>query len=151
MGGPIFLATFAIYMSTGLDYLYFSFMAVYGMCIEGVAIAYIIKSKAVEDKQTGIVALTSQALGAVSEPTIHGILFKNKICMAVTVIGSAIGGFWIGLTHTAMVNLTVSVPIVGPFLMFTGATTANIINGSIGLVVAFIIGLVGTLVFYKGE
>ena len=78
-------------------------------------------------------------------------LFKNKICMAVTVIGSAIGGFWIGLTHTAMVNLTVSVPIVGPFLMFTGATTANIINGSIGLVVAFIIGLVGTLVFYKGE
>jgi len=151
MGGPIFLATFAVYMSTGLDYLYFPFMAVYGMCIEGVAIAYIIKSKSANDKQVGVVALTSQALGAVSEPTIYGILFKNRICLAVEVVASAIGGLYIGLTHTAMINLTVSVPFVGPFIMFSGSTTANMINGCIGVTAAFILGLVGTLLFYKGE
>lgn len=155
MGGPVFLATFAIYTQTGADYLYFPFMAAYGMCIEGVAIAYIIKSKTANEKQVGIVALTSQALGAVSEPTIYGILFKNKVCLIITVIASAIGGFYIGLTHTAMINLTVSVPIVGPFLMFSGATTANMIHGCIGVVLAFVLafvlGLAGTLLFYKGE
>lgn len=151
MGGPIFLATFAIYLQTGLDYLYFPFMAVYGMCCEGVAIAYIIKSKSANEKQVGIVAFTSQALGAVSEPTIYGILFKNKVCLAVEVIASAIGGLYIGLTHTAMVNLTVSVPIVGPFIMFSGLNNANMINGCIGVAIAFILGLVGTLIFYKGD
>lgn len=149
MGGPIFLATFAVYTATGLDYLYFPFMAIYGMCIEGVAIAYIIKSKKAEEKQVGIVALTSQALGSVSEPTIYGILFKNKTILAVEVISSAIAGFWIGLTHTAMINLTVSVPIVGPFIMFAGGKIANMINGCIGVAGAFILGFVGTLMFYK--
>lgn len=151
MGGPIFLATFAIYTQTGLDYLYFPFMAVYGMCIEGVALAYIIRSKSADSKQVGVVALTSQALGAVSEPTIYGILFKNKVCLAVTVIASMIGGFYIGLTHTAMVNLTVSVPFVGPFLMFSGSTAANMINGCIGVAGAFVLGFVGTFLFYKGK
>ncbi|SHO45261.1 PTS transporter subunit EIIC [Anaerocolumna xylanovorans] len=151
MGGPIFLATFTVYTQTGLDYLYFPFMAVYGMCIEGVAIAYIIKSKSANAKQVGIVALTSQALGAVSEPTIYGILFKNKVCLAVTVVSSAIGGFYIGLTHIAMVNLTVSIPVIGPFLMFSGSTTSNMVNGCIGVVAAFILGFVGTLIFYKGK
>lgn len=151
MGGPIFLATFAIYLQTGLDYLYFPFMAVYGMCCQGVALGYIIKSKSANEKQVGIVALTSQALGAVSEPTIYGILFKNKICLAVEIIASAIGGFYIGITHTAMVNLTVSVPVVGPFIMFSGLNTANMVNGCIGVALAFILGLAGTLIFYKGE
>lgn len=144
MGGPIFLATFAIYTQTGLDYLYFPYMAVYGMCIEGVVLAYILRSKSAEDRQMGVVALTSQALGAVSEPTIYGILFKNKICLAVTVIVSAIGGFYIGLTQTAMVNLTVSVPIVGPFLMFSGSSAVNMVNGCIGVAGAFILGFFGT-------
>lgn len=151
MGGPIFLATFAIYLQTGMDYLYFPFMAVYGMCIEGIAIAYIIKSKSANDRQIGIVALSSQALGAVSEPTIYGILFKNRVCLLVAVIASAIGGFYIGLTHTAMINLTVSVPFVGPFLMFSGSTNANMINGCIGVAAAFVLGFVGTMIFYKGE
>lgn len=88
-------------------------------------------------------------MGSVSEPTIYGILFKNKTILAVEVISSAIAGFWIGLTHTAMINLTVSVPIVGPFIMFTGGTTANMINGCIGVAGAFILGFVGTLMFYK--
>lgn len=149
MGGPVFLSTFAIYMQTGTDYLYFPFMAVYGMCIEGVAIAYILKTRSADERQVGIVALTSQALGAVSEPTIYGILFKNKACLLIEVIASAIGGFYIGLTHTAMINLTVSVPIVGPFLMFSGSTTANMVNGCIGVAAAFILGFVGTMVFYK--
>lgn len=151
IGGPIFLATFAIYMQTGVDYLWFPFLAVYGMCLEGVAIAYIIKAKRASDRQVGIVALTSQALGGVSEPTLYGILFKNKACLVVQVIASAIGGFYIGLTRTSMINLTVSVPFVGPFLMFSGDTTANMINGCIGVAGAFILGLVGTLIFYKGE
>lgn len=151
MGGPIFLTTFAIYLQTGTDYLYFPFMAVYGMCIEGVAIAYIIKSKSAEEKEVGVVALTSQALGAVSEPTIYGILFKNKVCLLIEIIASAVGGLYIGLTHAGMINLTVSVPFVGPFIMFSGSTTANMVNGCIGLGIAFILGLVGTLIFYKGE
>ncbi len=151
MGGPIFLATFAVYTATGMDYLYFPFMAVYGMCIEGVALAYIIKSKSAAERQVGIVALTSQALGAVSEPTIYGILFKSRICLIVEVIASAIGGFYIGLTHTAMINLTVSVPIVGPFIMYSGHTTANMVNGCIGVALAFVLGFVGTMVFYKGN
>ena len=151
MGGPVFLATFAIYTQTGLDYLYFPFMAVYGMCIEGVATAYIIKSRKAADREIGLVALVSQALGGVSEPTIYGILFKNRTCLLVEVIASAIGGFYIGLTHTAMINLTVSVPIVGPFLMFAGQETANLVNGCIGVALAFVLGLVGTLVFYRPD
>ncbi|MGN1390120.1 MAG: PTS transporter subunit EIIC [Bulleidia sp.] len=151
MGGPIFLATFAVYTSSGLDYLYFPFMAVYGMAIEGVAIAYIIRSRRPEDKETGVVALTSQALGSVSEPTIYGILFKSKACLTADMIASAIGGFWIGLTHTAMVNLTVSVPIAGPYMMFSGAGNANMVNGCIGITAAFILGFVLTMILYQGE
>lgn len=150
MGGPVFLATFAIYTQTGLDYLYFPFMCVYGMSIMGVALGYIIRSKSKDDKQIGIVALSSQALGNVSEPSIYGILFKSKICLLVEIIASAIGGFYIGLTHTAVVMLG-SVPVIGNYLMFVGLDNTNTINGAIGVSLAFILALVGTLIFYKGD
>lgn len=150
MGGPIFLATFAIYMQTGTDFLYFPFMCVYNMCIMGVAIGYIIKSKSADDKQVGIVALSSQALGSVSEPTIYGILFKSKTCLFIEVIAAALGGFYIGLTHAAVIVLG-GVPLIGNYLMFMGLNNMNFINGAIGITISFVLALVGTLVFYKGD
>lgn len=151
LGGPVFLATFAVYMQTGADYLYFPYMVIYGMALVGVALGYIIRSKSADEKQTGVVALTSQLLGGVSEPAIYGILFRNRTCLVVEVVSCAVAGFYCGLTNTAVINMTFSLPVVGSFLCFTGSTTANIINGSISVVLAFVLSAVGTLIFFKGD
>ncbi len=151
LGGPVFLATFAIYMQTGTDYLYFPYMAIYGMVLVGIDLGYIIKTRSAEERQTGIVALTSQLLGSVSEPTIYGVLFRNKMALAVEIAACAIAGFYCGLTHTAVVGLTFGLPVVGSFLCFTGLTTANLVNGSIAVAAGFILALAGMLVFYKDE
>lgn len=151
LGGPVFLATFAVYMQTGADPLYFPYMVIYGMALVGVDLGYIIRSKSAEEKQTGVVALTSQLLGSVSEPTIYGVLFRNRTCLLVELAACAVAGFYCGLTHTAVIGMTFGLPVVGSFLCFTGSTTANIINGSISVVLAFVLAAVGTLVFYKGE
>ena len=151
LGGPVFLATFAVYMQTGTDYLYFPYMVIYGMALVGIGLGYIIKSKSADEKQTGVVALTSQLLGSVSEPTIYGILFRNKTCLIVEVIACAIAGFYCGLTHTAVVGLTFGLPVVGSFICFSGLTTANLINGSISVVAGFVLAFLGTLFFFKGE
>ncbi|MBR2686180.1 MAG: PTS transporter subunit EIIC [Erysipelotrichaceae bacterium] len=151
LGGPVFLATFAIYMQTGTDYLYFPYMAIYSMVLVGIDLGYIIKTRSADEKQTGLVALTSQLLGGVSEPTIYGVLFRNKTILAVEVIACAIAGFYCGLTHTAVVGLTFGLPVVGNFLAFSGLTTANMVNGCISVALGMILGFVGTLFLYKGE
>ena len=151
LGGPVFLATFAVYTQTGSDSLYFPYMCVYGMALVGICLGYIIRNKSAAEKQTATVALTSQLLGSVSEPTIYGILFRNKTCLMVEVIASGIAGFYCGLTHTAVIGMTFSLPVIGPFMAFSGASTANMVNGAISLVAAFLLALAGTLVFYKEE
>ena len=151
LGGPVFLATFAVYMQTGVDYLYFPYMAIYGMALVGIDLAYIIKSKKTEEKETGMVALTSQLLGSVSEPTIYGVLFRNKTCLIIEVIACAIAGFYCGLTHAGVVGLTFGLPVVGSFICFSGLTTANMVNGCISVALGFILAAVGTFIFYKGE
>ena len=126
-------------------------MVIYVMALVGIGLGYIIKSKSADEKQTGVVALTSQLLGSVSEPTIYGILFRNKTCLIVEVIACAIAGFYCGLTHTAVVGLTFGLPVVGSFICFSGLTTANLINGSISVVAGFVLAFLGTLFFFKGE
>ena len=151
LGGPVFLATFAVYTQTGLDYLYFPFMVIYGMALVGIDLGYIIKNKSADEKQTGIVALTSQLLGSVSEPSIYGVLFRNKTALIIEMIACAIAGFYCGLTHTAVVGMTFGLPVVGSFICFSGLTTANMINGSISVIAAFVLSFVGMLVFFKGN
>lgn len=151
LGGPVFLATFAVYMQTGTDYLYFPFMVIYGMALVGIDLGYIIKTKSNDERQTGLVALTSQLLGSVSEPTIYGVLFRNKTLLAIEIVACAIAGFYCGLTHTAVVGMTFGLPVVGSFICFSGLTTANMVNGCISVVLGFALALIGTLVFYKEE
>jgi len=151
LGGPVFLATFAVYMQTGTDYLYFPYMVIYGMALVGIDLAYIIKNKSADEKQTGLVALTSQLLGSVSEPTIYGVLFRNKTCLVIEVIACAIAGFYCGLTRTAVVGMTFGLPVVGSFICFSGLTTANMINGCIAVGLGLVLAFVGTMIFYKGE
>lgn len=151
LGGPVFPATFAVYTQTGADYLYFPYMVLYGMALVGVNLGYIIKNKSAQERQTGIVALTSQLLGGVSEPTIYGVLFRNKVCLIIEVAACAIAGFYCGLTHTAVIGMTFGLPVVGSFLCFSGSTTANMVNGCISVAIAFILATAGTLIFYKGD
>ncbi|MBQ1482408.1 MAG: PTS transporter subunit EIIC [Erysipelotrichaceae bacterium] len=151
LGGPVFLATFAVYMQTGVDYLYFPYMAIYGMALVGIDLAYILKTKKAEEKETGLVALTSQLLGSVSEPTIYGVLFRNKTCLIVEVIACAIAGFYCGLTHAGVVGLTFGLPVVGSFICFSGLTTANMVNGCISVVLGFALAFIGAMVLYKEE
>ncbi len=151
LGGPVFLATFAVYMQTGTDYLYFPYMVIYGMVLVGIDLAYVIKNRNADEKQTGLVALTSQLLGSVSEPSIYGVLFRNKVCLFVEIIACAIAGFYCGLTHTAVVGLTFGLPVVGSFICFSGLTSANMINGCISVVLGFVLAFIGTFVFFKSE
>ena len=151
LGGPVFLATFAVYTQLGVDSLYFPYMVIYSMALVGIDLGYIIKNKKASEKETALVALTSQLVGSVSEPTIYGILFRNKSCLIVEIVSCVIAGFYCGLTHTVVVGMTFSIPVIGSFLCFTGSTTANLINGSISVVLGFVLALVGTLIFFKSE
>lgn len=109
----------------------------------GMVVAYFLRSKGEEKELAGANAITL-IVGGISEPTLFGILLRNKKAMITQIIGGGIGGLVGGIlgvgfyTQGAANFLTV--------LQFAGGPGNNFINGCIASAIAFVVALAVGLV-----
>lgn len=109
-----------------------------------IGLAYIIKAKNAEQKEYGISSFITLTLGGISEPTIFGILLRNKKSLIYLIIGGFCGGFYAGLMNVAVYFFGQGNFLVG--LMFSGANPNSLPQGliasAIGAVIAFVLAMI---------
>ena len=111
----------------------------------GMALAYFIRSKG-EEKQLGGANALTLIVGGISEPTLFGVLLRNKRAMICQIIGGFAGGLVGGLFGVAVYTLgasnfmTVLQYAGGPGTNFTHAVIACAIAFAVSLVVGLVIG-----------
>lgn len=106
--------------------------------IFGIALAAFLKFRNKNQKNIAFGCFISGIVGGVTEPTLYGICLKYARCFMAMFAGAFAGGCYIGLT-----NVKVYIMGAGNFLTFLsygGGTTGNLINGTIALVIAFVVG-----------
>lgn len=94
---------------------------------------------------TGVVTI---GLSAIIEPTLFGMLVKNKKLFLAQIIAGAVGGAYLGLMKVAT-NAFVfgSVTTFPAFII----DNANVINGVIGLLLSTVVGAVLGFIFTKKD
>ncbi|CAI3491486.1 PTS transporter subunit EIIC [Enterococcus cecorum] len=111
----------------------------------GVALGAFLRLSQPKVKSASLGYFLSGILGGITEPTLYGICFKYRRTFVTMMFGAALGGSYAGITH-------VSTYVMGganflAFLNFTGGTSANLINGSISLILTFIGAAIATYFF----
>lgn len=140
MAYPIFTLMLANFMQTGVDFAYLAIMAPYTGAIMGATLGYFLKTKKADQKKLALTCFASGMLGGVSEPAIFGILFVNRKTLIAQMIGGAVSGLYIGLTHTGFYTFAASNFMC--VLAYAGGTTVNFINGCISYAIALIIPVI---------
>ncbi len=111
----------------------------------GMALAYFIRSKG-EEKQLGGANALTLIVGGISEPTLFGVLLRNKRAMICQIIGGFAGGLVGGIFGVAVYTLgasnfmTVLQYAGGPGTNFTHAVIACAIAFAVSLAVGLVIG-----------
>lgn len=99
-------------------------------------LAYLIKAKNADDRVTASSSLITLAFGGISEPSIFGILLKNKKALMNIMIGGFVGGFYAGLT-----NVFIYFPATGNIFGALGyaGKAGSFTNGVIASALAFVV------------
>ncbi|HEL1616076.1 TPA: PTS transporter subunit EIIC [Streptococcus suis] len=114
----------------------------------GTALGVWFKAKNKELKNFALTGAITIALSAIIEPTLFGLLIKNKKLFLAQIIAGAVGGAYLGLTKV-VTNAFVfgSVTTFPSFIV----DNSNIINGVIGLVLSVVVGAVLGYLFTNKE
>lgn len=135
------------YSATGKEVLYLPASLAHNLAESGACFAVAIRTKDKTLKATAISAGIS-ALFGITEPALYGVTLQNKKVLTSVIIGSFIGGAFIGIIGIEAYVL------VGPGLasmsMFISEDLPrNIIYASFGLVISFVVAFVAALFFSK--
>lgn len=133
--------------NTGKELLYLPASLAHNIAESGACFAVAIRTKDKELRSTAISAGIS-ALFGITEPALYGVTLQNKKVLGSVMIGSLIGGAFIGIVGVEVYVL------VGPGLasmsMFVSESLPqNIINAFIGLIISFIAPFIILLIFGK--
>ncbi len=110
-----------------------------------ISLAIMIKAKNAEDRSLAVSCFVAQALGGVGEPTIFGIGMRFR----KTIVYATIGVF-LGTLYAAFMNVGVYFLASSNFmqlLAFSSPDPKNILHGSIGCAITFIVTFVLMMVF----
>ena len=142
---PIVSLVLMNFATLGYDYLLSGAMTgIYAGA--AVDLVFALKAKNAEDRSVGWSCLASQLLGGVGEPAIYGIYFRYKKCMLWCMIGAFFGGLYCGIMKVYMYTISAS-NILCAICFAGGPSSANLINGIIGCVIAAIVAFVLCWVF----
>lgn len=129
--------------SVGYDPIVFVGSTVANYALMGLVLSYFIRSKG-EEKQLAAANTIAIIAGGVSEPTIFGLLFRNKKAFIYQMIAGGIGAFVSGILKVQFCTMA-----PGNFmnaLGFTGGSGNNFIYGviscAIGFGIALLLGLI---------
>lgn len=114
----------------------------------GTAIGVYLKAKNKNLKGFALTGVVTIALSAIIEPTLFGMLVKNKKLFLAQIIAGAVGGAYLGL-----MKVVTNAFVFGSVTTFPAFITnnANIINGIIGLGISVVVGAVLGFVFTNKE
>ena len=114
----------------------------------GTAIGVYLKARDSKLKSFAMTGVVTIALSAIIEPTLFGMLVKNKKLFLAQIIAGAVGGAYLGL-----MKVVTNAFVFGSVTTFPSfiVNNANIINGIIGLGISVIVGAVLGYVFTNKE
>jgi PTS system beta-glucosides-specific IIC component len=134
--------------TVGFDYIVpFTFACNFATI--GVALGVFLKAKNREIRNFSMTGVVTIALSAIIEPTLFGLLVKNKKLFLAQIIGGAVGGAYLGLTKV-YANAFVFGSVT-TFPAFVGETGANFINAMIGLAISLVVATVLGFVFARRD
>lgn len=115
------------------------------MAVSGMSLGAALRIKDKEQKSLALGYLVAGLIGGVTEPALYGVAIRYKKPFIGMMIGGFCGGLYASITHSTAYVL---VPVAN-FLSLTayvGGSTANILNGVISGVIAFIVAAIATYV-----
>ena len=114
----------------------------------GTAIGVYFKARDKKLKGFALTGVITVALSAIIEPTLFGMLVKNKKLFLAQIIAGAVGGAYLGL-----MKVVTNAFVFGNVTTFPAfiENNANIINGVIGLAISVIVGAVLGYIFTNKE
>ena len=138
-------AGYDLFFAQGYDTFILPCMAIAFMAAAGLALGAFLKFKNKKEKAVAGDYLASAVIGGVTEPTLYGIGLRYKKPMIAMAAGAFAGGAYAGLTGVKYM-ITGAPAFLMP-LTFVGGSTANLINGTIAIFLAFIVSAVLTYFF----
>lgn len=114
----------------------------------GMTVAYFLRTKG-EEKQMASANVITLIVGGISEPTLFGILLRNKQAMVCQIVGGFIGGLVGGIMGVAVYTLGASNFLT--VLQYAGGPGANFINACIACAIAFAASLAVGIVIGFGD
>ena len=114
----------------------------------GTAIGVYFKARDKKLKGFALTGVITVASSAIIEPTLFGMLVKNKKLFLAQIIAGAVGGAYLGL-----MKVVTNAFVFGSVTTFPAfiENNANIINGVIGLAISVIVGAVLGYIFTNKE
>ncbi len=108
----------------------------------GVALGAFLRLKNKQEKSTAGGFFVSGIVGGITEPTLYGLCMKYRRCFLTLIIGGAVGGAYLGFTKACTYTFGASNFL--NLITFTGSTTANLVNGIVGSVLALVAAAAAT-------
>lgn len=130
-------ALFQVFATKGFDGFAAVAVSVSSFSIMGVGIGAFFRLKNKEQKALALSYGITAIVAGTSEPTIYGICTKYKKPFIGLLAGGFIGGAYAGLTGVIDATLVPSSNVFAA-LCFLGKSQANVVNGIIACVIAFV-------------
>lgn len=140
-------ALFQIFATQGFDGFAAVAVSVSSFSIMGVGIGAFLRLKNKEQKALALSYSVTAIVAGTSEPTIYGICTKYKRPFIGLLLGGFLGGAYAGLTGVIDATLVPSSNVFAA-LCFLGKSQANVINGFIACLIAFV--ATAALVYFFG-
>ena len=142
---PIMINNISTY---GYDYIVpFTFAC--NFAVIGTTIGVFFKARNKKLKSFALTGLVTIALSAIIEPTLFGLLVKNKKLFLAQIIGGAVGGAYLGLMK--VVTNAFVFGSVTTFPAFVTEKSSNFINAMVGLLIALVVSAVLGYIFTKTD
>ena len=150
-GRPLFFICLNQLLTTGAEYAFLPLCLGLGPYIGlGMLIAYFLKSKKPENKQTALSCFIAQLVGGVGEPWMFAVMLPNKSIIASITISGALQGALVGLLGVGQYVFGPSnvLAVIG---FISESDPSNFTNGIIAAVAGVVIAFIVTFLLYKEE
>ncbi len=123
-----------VYMTNGYETVIWPAALCATAATFGLGLGAFLRIKDKEEKSLSLGYFISGIVGGVTEPALYGVGLKYKKPLLALMAGGALGGLYVGLTHAYMYGLGATNFLM--ILSFSGSTTANFVNGTIGCIIS---------------
>ncbi len=130
-------ALFTVFATVGYDGAAAPALTISAFAIMGVGVGAALRLKNKSEKAQAAEFAITAILAGTSEPTLYGICARYKKPFIGLICGGFLGGLYAGITKVITATLVPATNFTAA-LCFTGASTANFVNGMIANAIAFV-------------